>query len=713
MKSKFLLGLLLLIPSIVFSAHNSDRKLYATDIVNKSGTSVFRFPTTLPSANRVSLFNTDQQLTSSSVTDVELGYLSGVTSSIQTQLGSKYSGLPSQTGNSGKFLTTNGTSESWATVAATPSLTSTQIAFGDGSNLLTSNAGFNFDNTNKTLNIYDSASGGLTGFHLTNGVTANTSTDGVFARLDGSGNFILNNFENNKLFLMKNFDQSFLLHDKSSNSLSLGNNATWNLVLTDTQASFLNGTTLATTGSLPTCSSTFRGMLWNVQGGTGVGDQTLVCAKNMSNTYAWESFNVDYVSIAGANGTTTLTSTSARNINISGSSVGSMVLRLPPGNGISRGALYTITNFFSDANAITIAKNDGTTIAQLGPRNTMQFRSLDTTSAAGTWSINNLNSGSATYQTGLIPRITSFGVTEFQTFGQPLGLANSTATYTMATADNYADFIYSTNTAATGAKQLTLLANNNRLLWVYCGSTGRLNIAVTGGGTINGSSTWSLTQQGQAVLLQNDGANYKVIATQGDPLENITASTLAPAIYSSGFTLDTASNNITVTLPSAAESSFMKGKKFFFKRTSSGTNTITFNTTSSQTISGYASGVLTLLAQGDYFEFESDGSNWIITEDGRSSTIQNVATDTTLSALNKEMIITCDATAGNVTTTGYALSGRTGWKVTLKKVDASGNSCIYTAASGSGDGASVTLTTQNSGKTMAISGTNTYIVGSF
>ena len=32
--------------------------------------------------------------------------------------------LPTQTGNSGKYLTTNGTSESWATVDALPSQTS-------------------------------------------------------------------------------------------------------------------------------------------------------------------------------------------------------------------------------------------------------------------------------------------------------------------------------------------------------------------------------------------------------------------------------------------------------------------------------------------------------------------------------------------------------------------------------------------------------------
>ena len=53
-----------------------------------------------------------------SVTNTEIGYLSGVTSAIQTQLNTKAE-YPSQTGNSGNFLTTNGTSASWAAIYPT------------------------------------------------------------------------------------------------------------------------------------------------------------------------------------------------------------------------------------------------------------------------------------------------------------------------------------------------------------------------------------------------------------------------------------------------------------------------------------------------------------------------------------------------------------------------------------------------------------------
>ena len=59
-----------------------------------------------------------KQATVSGVNDTEIGYLDGVTSAIQTQLNAKEATLPSQTGNSGKYLTTDGTNKSWGTVSS-------------------------------------------------------------------------------------------------------------------------------------------------------------------------------------------------------------------------------------------------------------------------------------------------------------------------------------------------------------------------------------------------------------------------------------------------------------------------------------------------------------------------------------------------------------------------------------------------------------------
>jgi hypothetical protein len=69
------------------------------------------------------LANAGTALTTVSAT--ELGYLDGVTSAVQTQINSKEATLPSQTGNTGKYLTTDGSSKSWGTVSqyALPSQT--------------------------------------------------------------------------------------------------------------------------------------------------------------------------------------------------------------------------------------------------------------------------------------------------------------------------------------------------------------------------------------------------------------------------------------------------------------------------------------------------------------------------------------------------------------------------------------------------------------
>jgi len=60
-----------------------------------------------------------------SVSSTEFGYLNGVTSALQTQIDS-LDPLPSQTNNSGKYLTTDGSTASWGTVSAGTSLPATQ-----------------------------------------------------------------------------------------------------------------------------------------------------------------------------------------------------------------------------------------------------------------------------------------------------------------------------------------------------------------------------------------------------------------------------------------------------------------------------------------------------------------------------------------------------------------------------------------------------------
>ncbi len=106
MKSKFLL-LIALFATQALGAHTKARSIYVTDIVTKSGTSIFKLPTALPTASRVPVFNADVEIVSSSVTATELGYLSGVSSALQTQIAAKL-GVQSGGVTSIKILTGTG-----------------------------------------------------------------------------------------------------------------------------------------------------------------------------------------------------------------------------------------------------------------------------------------------------------------------------------------------------------------------------------------------------------------------------------------------------------------------------------------------------------------------------------------------------------------------------------------------------------------------------
>lgn len=156
MKFKNLLckvGLSSLLIVLGHAQHVTDRSIYATDIKDKNGTTVFKFPTSAPSSNKAMVTNSNGEATASSVTDTELSRLSGVTSNIQTQLNSKYNGLPSQAGNAGKYLTTNGSAESWATVPTTsPGGSSTQVQYNDGG-AFAGESNFIWDKVNKLLTV--------------------------------------------------------------------------------------------------------------------------------------------------------------------------------------------------------------------------------------------------------------------------------------------------------------------------------------------------------------------------------------------------------------------------------------------------------------------------------------------------------------------------------------------------------------------------------
>ena len=104
---------------------------------------------------------TVSQISDYTGTAVELNYTDGVTSNIQTQLDAKDS-LPSQTGNTGKFLTTNGTAAAWDAVDVSSEITGT-LPIANGGTGSTSTAYANLTtNVTGTLPVANGGTGATT-----------------------------------------------------------------------------------------------------------------------------------------------------------------------------------------------------------------------------------------------------------------------------------------------------------------------------------------------------------------------------------------------------------------------------------------------------------------------------------------------------------------------------------------------------------------------
>jgi hypothetical protein len=97
------------------------------DVYQFSGSGTYTAGTGLTlNGTQYSIDTTITQARVADVSDTEIGYLNGVTSAIQTQLNAK-AVYPTQSSNSGKYLTTDGSTPSWATIPVTSPATHTTV----------------------------------------------------------------------------------------------------------------------------------------------------------------------------------------------------------------------------------------------------------------------------------------------------------------------------------------------------------------------------------------------------------------------------------------------------------------------------------------------------------------------------------------------------------------------------------------------------------
>ncbi len=181
-------------------------------------------------------------------------------------------------------------------------------------------------------------------------------------------------------------------------------------------------------------------------------------------------------------------------------------------------------------------------------------------------------------------------------------------------------------------------------------SPNTITIATTGGQTINGAGSASISESRGAVVLMSDGANWFKLAivnnavpstsnpasvgtalsagtstdyARADHVHDIGAAAVAAvravpvtAIKTSGYTAaidelvrcNTTSGGFAVTLPTAVGND---GRGITIKKVVSHANAVTINTTSSQTIDGAASGSITITDVLGTITVISDGANWM------------------------------------------------------------------------------------------------------
>lgn len=231
---------------------------------------------------------------------------------------------------------------------------------------------------------------------------------------------------------------------------------------------------------------------------------------------------------------------------------------------------------------------------------------------------------------------------------QTPNIATKTSNYTITTSD-YAIIANNTSNAIT----LTLpdaTTCKGQQFAIFC-LTNNFNVPVdtVGGQTVAGLSSGSLDfgASGQSATLISDGTNWQIISAAGiaasfasineafflaglDILngpfttQQIVTKTASYTLTTSDYCVlaNPSSSAITLTMPDATT---CLGQHFLIT-TLSGTNAVTLDTVSSQTIAGEASGAWSFTVGGVSLELMSDGANWqVISSQGLayySSTLQ-------------------------------------------------------------------------------------------
>jgi len=327
--------------------------------------------------------------------------------------------LPSQTGNAGYFLKTDGTNVSWAQggsgltiVTDTTTNASRYLAFTSAtSGVITQenvSTGLTFNPSSNTLTTTTFV-GALTG----NASTATTATTAT--NLAGGANGSLP-------YQTGSGTTSFLAAGSNGQYLTLsGGIPSWGNI--STVSSFSAGTTGLTPNTATTGAVTLAGTLAVANGGTGVTSSSGASSVVLRDTNANATANIffsGFTNTAAAGTTTTLLASSTPNWVVTGS--GGQTFKLPDATTLSAGIIYTFNNN-QTSGAITVNNNSGTLVVSVPSGGFVTLTLLTNSTAAGTWDYHYGTPANASWSTntlnwaGSITNTTWNGVAIGATYG--------------------------------------------------------------------------------------------------------------------------------------------------------------------------------------------------------------------------------------------------------------------------------------------------------
>ena len=289
--------------------------------------------------------------------------------------------LPTQTGNSGKFLTTDGTNTSWSTVGSglTISTDNTTNASRYLTFTATTNGVITSENVSTAL-YFNPSSGSLTATTFVGALTGNAST----ATSATTSTNLAGGAGGSLPYQTGSGATTFLAAGSNGQYLVLsGGVPTWANLTTVT--SFSAGTTGLTPSTSTSGAVTLAGTLNVANGGTGVttssGASSVVLRDANANTSA-NDFYEGFTNVAAAGTTITLTAASTPNFVITGS--GGQTYKLPDATTIPTGAIYTFNNN-QTSGAINVQNSSGTLVVSVPSGGFVEIILLTNSVAAGTW----------------------------------------------------------------------------------------------------------------------------------------------------------------------------------------------------------------------------------------------------------------------------------------------------------------------------------------